>query len=908
MQQKGWKFVGDNGEFVLDNPTMYNYLYFPLVNEAGMMSSITPSLHGNINTGQNSFVTEPLSAIDLHNNKSSRNFWLVIDNKIVWSTTGYSSKQEINKFDQNKNENVKLKAGMLYHQVIRENKKINVKSIITNFVPITDDKVELMKVKIVNTGNKTRQIEATSAIPLYGRSADNLRDHRHVTSLLNVIETKKDKIKLTPTLSFDERGHKINNLSYLVLGRDELNQSPIGFYPVFEDFIGEGGSLTWPKSIVTENDNYFKKGKKFKGYEAMGALKFKSFELKPNENRTFILVIAVKDKDNKEDLVNKYCSLKAFDKHFKDNNKYWNSIVEKVNFESKNNEFDQWMKWVTIQPILRRLYGNSFLPHHDYGKGGRGWRDLWQDGLALLFLNPKPVKNMLLNNFAGIRMDGSNATIIGSNPGEFKADRNGINRVWMDHGVWPFLTTKLYIDRSGDIEFLLNKQSYFKDNQLNRSKQYDENWTSKDQNVLLDENNNVYYGSLIEHILVQHLSIFFNVGKHNNLKLEGGDWNDGLDMAQEKGESVSFSALYASNMLEISTLLNALKDKLNINYINLAKEINILLDTVNKRIDYNSVKEKHNLLKRYFNSFESHISGEKIKIKIDDLITDLKRKGNSIIEHIRNNELIRDNKDHKWYNAYYDNDGNKLEGDHPLGVRMTLTGQVFSIMSGVATDEQVGNIINSVNYYLKDKKVGGYRLNTNFNEIKLNLGRAFGFAYGEKENGAMFSHMAVMYSNALYKRNFANEGFEVIDSIYRHCKDFNKSRIYPGIPEYINAKGRGLYHYLTGSASWLLLTMIEEVYGIKGNLGDLKLNPKLVKSQFDNEAKTSIETSFADRKLKIIYNNPNLKSYTKYKIKKITINNKKIDFKTFDNFIIIKREIITELDSKDKNIVEVRLN
>lgn len=32
-------------------------------------------------------------------------------------------------------------------------------------------------------------VRVTSAIPIYGRSADNLRDHRHVTSLLHRIRT-----------------------------------------------------------------------------------------------------------------------------------------------------------------------------------------------------------------------------------------------------------------------------------------------------------------------------------------------------------------------------------------------------------------------------------------------------------------------------------------------------------------------------------------------------------------------------------------------------------------------------------------------------------------------------------------------------------------------------------------------
>ncbi|BCZ45557.1 hypothetical protein psyc5s11_16240 [Clostridium gelidum] len=36
--------------------------------------------------------------------------------------------------------------------------------------------------------------------------------------------------------------------------------------------------------------------------------------------------------------------------------------------------------------------------------------------------------------------------------------------------------------------------------------------------------------------------------------------------------------------------------------------------------------------------------------------------------------------------------------------------------------------------YLYDKSIGGYRVNTNFNEVKTDLGRMFGFVYGHKEN------------------------------------------------------------------------------------------------------------------------------------------------------------------------------
>ena len=38
------------------------------------------------------------------------------------------------------------------------------------------------------------------------------------------------------------------------------------------------------------------------------------------------------------------------------------------------------------------------------------------------------------------------------------------------------------------------------------------------------------------------------------------------------------------------------------------------------------------------------------------------------------------------------------------------------------------------------------------------MGRAFGFSYGDKENGAFFNHMIVMLAFSLYKEGFVKEG------------------------------------------------------------------------------------------------------------------------------------------------------
>lgn len=93
---------------------------------------------------------------------------------------------------------------------------------------------------------------------------------------------------------------------------------------------------------------------------------------------------------------------------------YWQNKVN-VRYRTGDERFDNLLRWISFQPILRRIYGCSFLPHHDYGRGGRGWRDLWQDCLSLLIMDPCGVRQMILDNYGGVRLDGTNATIIGEN-------------------------------------------------------------------------------------------------------------------------------------------------------------------------------------------------------------------------------------------------------------------------------------------------------------------------------------------------------------------------------------------------------------------------------------------------------------------------------------------------------------
>lgn len=829
----------ENGSFVLKDFSKYNYLYLPLCNHYGLKSAITPNFNGDLKIDQHHFALPPASNLDLLNGNNARNVWFVVNND-CWSITGNSIYQDINKDIE------EVECGFLYQKVTRQSSKFMVE--VTSFVPEINDNIEMHKVVFTNTSNEVLGVTPCVGIPIYGRSADNIRDHRHVTSLLNRVTVCDNLIYNEPTLSFDERGHNLNETIYSVMVSDISGKKPVKYYKSVDSFIGEGGSFRAPKAL---NEDY-EGNDSPEGYEVLAGFKYERMSIKPGEKITLVFGIGIATKVPNPSILNDFDSL------FIASKEKWESYFNYLSFDYSHNTF---IKWATIQPVLRRIYGCSFLPHHDYGKGGRGWRDLWQDCLSLLKMNPKSIKDMLINNFKGVRIDGSNATIIGDGLGEFKADRNNISRMWMDHGAWPLITMKEYLHNTNDYQILLEEIPYFKDSHINFSAKIDEHYNEKSSPLQQTKEGTTYYGSILEHLLVENIPIFFNVGEHNNYRLMGADWNDALDMASQNGESIAFTALYAQNLLGLCEIIK----HLGFEEIEVFEELATLIET---SYVFTDIKAKHSVLDKYFLSVAHLISGKKVKLKVTKLTSILEKMFKEIKEHLQENEWLQEN-DLGYFNSYYDND--KMPLDSIEKKSMLLTPQVFTIMSGIASKEQTAQIVYSADKLLYEPQVGGYRLNTNFKQMKTNMGRLFGFAYGHKENGAVFSHMTVMYANALYQQGFVLAGHKALKAIIDLVENFEISKVYPSIPEYFDSFGRGMYPYLTGSASWLILTMIDQVFGIRVKNGYLSLEPKLCLEDF-KEHRATITTKAMDRVVKVTYLNPEDLDYGEYEIKQIMLD------------------------------------
>lgn len=223
------KFIDEHGSFLIRQPENTNYLYFPLASETGLKSAVTPNLGGDAKIDQETFLLEPVSSESLHNNRSTRNFWFIINDADVYSAAGVSAEQEAARFSAGQDES-ELRAGFMWQVLERSSEALQLTSTVISFIP-QNDNVEIMIVTVQNCSDSPRKITACAAIPIYGRSADNIRDHRNVTSMLHRIETKENGVFVCPTMSFDEKGHRPNKHIYYVMGCTGEGSAPKSFYP-----------------------------------------------------------------------------------------------------------------------------------------------------------------------------------------------------------------------------------------------------------------------------------------------------------------------------------------------------------------------------------------------------------------------------------------------------------------------------------------------------------------------------------------------------------------------------------------------------------------------------------------------------------------------------------------------------
>ena len=127
-------FIDEHGSFCLRQPENISYLYFPLASTKGLKSAVTPNLGGDAKINQETFLLEPVSAENLHNNRSVRNFWCRVEGVGVYAAAGASAEQEAVRFTDEQEES-ELTAGLMWHSITRSSPKFHLTSSVTSFIP-----------------------------------------------------------------------------------------------------------------------------------------------------------------------------------------------------------------------------------------------------------------------------------------------------------------------------------------------------------------------------------------------------------------------------------------------------------------------------------------------------------------------------------------------------------------------------------------------------------------------------------------------------------------------------------------------------------------------------------------------------------------------------------------------------
>ncbi|RXE58974.1 GH36-type glycosyl hydrolase domain-containing protein [Acetivibrio mesophilus] len=166
--------------------------------------------------------------------------------------------------------------------------------------------------------------------------------------------------------------------------------------------------------------------------------------------------------------------------------------------------------------------------------------------------------------------------------------------------------------------------------------------------------------------------------------------------------------------------------------------------------------------------------------------------------------------------------GDKLSDDPNIDGVYFLNSFSWSILSEVATDEQIGIMVDTIKKYLLTKY--GLRLISPADLNKLAHDTATGhYFFGDRENGAVFKHASMMAAAALAKaakkvkdnelaKEMTQIAYFMVDLVLPYKNLENPFQV-AGNPrictQYINAEtGENIGPLLSGTATWLNLTLI----------------------------------------------------------------------------------------------------
>jgi len=215
--------------------------------------------------------------------------------------------------------------------------------------------------------------------------------------------------------------------------------------------------------------------------------------------------------------------------------------------------------------------------------------------------------------------------------------------------------------------------------------------------------------------------------------------------------------------------------------------------------------------------------------------------------------------DGEWFVRAFKDDGT------PVGVKgqkegfIWINSQTWAVISQTSTPERLNLCMDAVETHM-GTPYGLMNLAPAFTEIDESIGIITRFLAGWKENAAVFSHAS---SFNVVARAMLGRGKDAVDLFRRIIpisKDSDRYLVEPYVyaqfcvgPSCPEEHGRGAYHWLTGTAAWMLRAMTDYIIGVRPDYHGLRIRPAV------DPAWTafSITRTFRGATYQIEFRNPN---------------------------------------------------
>lgn len=285
----------------------------------------------------------------------------------------------------------------------------------------------------------------------------------------------------------------------------------------------------------------------------------------------------------------------------------------------------------------------------------------------------------------------------------------------------------------------------------------------------------------------EHLTRAINVmlvnrGRHGLVKIQGGDWNDGVTGAGRRGEgeSVLNTVMLVRNLRELKVLRERLGS--------------------------------------------------------DDPWTASWDAAEA--------ELVEALKSRAWDGAYYrrayDDDGRPLGAIDAEEGKIFLEPQAFALMAGLPDAADAAKLIQSVEDML-ETPYGCRLLFPSYRRYNPHIGRLTGHVPGMWENGAIYCHATAFYLHGLCRYGQADRAYRLFHlllgtnalnpSAQSGVEPYIMTNCYSG-PEHPTRPGVSRYGWWTGTAGWALRYLGETLPGVEPQYGGIFLRPSGLPSEW----------------------------------------------------------------------------